>query len=247
MIATLSITQDLFLGGKIQVLQPVQGYRAAIDPVLLAAATCFKGKGHVLDVGAGVGVASLCLVSRKTECLVCGIELQQDLVRLAEKNITINGYEGRVNIISGDLLDPPSALKDKQFDAVMTNPPYYEADKTRASPDVQKAMAHVESVDLKKWLAFCIQSLKPKGILTLIHRAERMDEILSYLYPKMGDLSVFPLWPSAGKSARRIIIRGRKGVKSGLTFCQGLILHDAQGQFTPEAQDILRSGRPLVY
>lgn len=242
-----NISHDQFLGGKVKAFQPRQGYRAAIDPVLLAAATQVKPNQKVLDVGAGVGVASLCLAQRDPNCQICGIEIQSDLVKLADQNVILNGHQDRVQIIEGDLKFPPEFLKNKKFDAVMTNPPYYEADKTRVSPHAQKAAAHVESVELKDWLDFCVRALKPKGTLTLIHTAERMDEILSLLRPKMGDIVVFPLWPTQGKPARRIIIRARKDIKSGTQFSQGLTLHTPQGQFTPEAEEILRLGKPLIY
>ena len=247
MLENKDISHDLFLGGKVKAFQPIQGYRAAIDPVLLAAATQVKPNQKVLDVGAGVGVASLCLAQRDPYCQICGIEIQTELVKLADQNIVLNGHSGRVHIIEGDLKSPPEHLISKKFDAVMTNPPYYEADKTRVSPHAQKATAHVESVELKDWLNFCVHVLKPKGTLTLIHTAERMDEILCLLRQKMGDIVVFPLWPTQGKPARRVIIRARKGIKSKTQFSHGLTLHTPQGQFTPEAEEILRLGKSLAY
>ena len=247
MLKLKNTSQDQFLGGKVTALQPLHGYRAAIDTVLLAAATPLKKGQKVLDVGAGVGVASLCLAQRDIHCQICSLEMQPELVQLANQNVELNQYENKIRVIEGNLESPPQSVLEEKFDVVMTNPPYYEEGKSHPSPHLQKATSSVESVALKSWLDFCIRVLKPKGTLTFIHRADRMDEILSYLYERMGEIVVFPLWPAQGKPARRIIIRARKNIKSGLQISQGLTLHTPHGQYTPEAEDVLRFGKSLAY
>src|SRR5690554_4880198 len=102
-----AVSADTLLGGNVRLLQPQTGYRAAIDPVFLAAAVPAGPGDMVLDVGAGVGAVSLCLAWRERGCQIRGIEPQRDLARLAARNVELNGFVGRIEIMIGDLLRPP--------------------------------------------------------------------------------------------------------------------------------------------
>jgi len=119
-----SFTEDRLLGGRVRVRQPADGYRAAIDPVFLAAAVAVEPQQLVLDVGCGPGAAMLCLAARVPECRVVGLEMQRDLVRLAGDNAILNAMETRVSVMIGDLLHPPPRLSPGAFDHVMANPPF---------------------------------------------------------------------------------------------------------------------------
>jgi tRNA1(Val) A37 N6-methylase TrmN6 len=201
---------------------------------------------HVLDIGAGVGAASLCLVARQPDCRVTGLEVQWPYFRLAVDNITLNNYRERVEMVFGDLSSPPPRLAAGTFSHVMANPPYLNANHSRHQPHTEKAIATVEGpTDLAQWARFCLLMTKPKGTITLVHRAERLGELLSYFAGKMGDIVVFPLWPSVGKPAKRVLIRGRKNTQGPLRIAPGLVLHHDNGQFTPEAEAILRAGQGL--
>jgi tRNA1(Val) A37 N6-methylase TrmN6 len=244
----LSETLDSFLGGRLKLIQPSEGYRAGIDPLFLAA--CIHPKPHekILDVGAGVGTASLSLVVRCPHAKVTGLEIQTDLVELALTNIKTNQLIDRVEIIKGDLLSPPAVLKPHSFDHVMTNPPYYEYSRTQSSPIPSKAQANTETVDLGKWLKCCLKMLKPRGTFTMIHRPERLSEILSQLDNKVGSLVIYPLWAGPNKSARRIIIQGRKNMGGEPRLASGMMLHGGGSgeKYTSEAEEILRSAQSLV-
>lgn len=242
----MSETIDSFLGGRVKLSQPSEGYRAGIDPIFLSASLHLKPQEKILDVGAGVGVASISLAVRCPEAKVTGLEIQQNLVDLAETNIETNGLQGRVDIIKGDLLSPPSFLKPHSFDQVMTNPPYYEYSRVRSSPIPRKAQSNTESVDLGKWIKFCLKMLKSKGIFTMIHRAERLPEILGYLGDRIGGVVIYPLWAGPNKHARRIILQGRKGVGGESRLSPGMMLHGGTEKYTPEAEAILRHLQPII-
>ena len=149
-------------------------------------------------------------------------------------------------MITGDLLSPPCVLKPHSFDHVMTNPPYYEYSRTHSSPVPGKAQANTETVDLGKWIKSCLKLLKPKGVFTMIHRAERLSEILPHLENRVGDLVIYPLWPGLNKQARRVIIQGRKNVRGDLRLAQGITLHGGAEKYTPDAEAILRHAQPLL-
>lgn len=242
----LSETLDGFLGGRVKLVQPSEGYRAGIDPIFLSAALNPKAEEKILDVGAGVGVAAISLAVRCPHAKVVGLELQQDLVDLALKNIEANQLKERVEIIRGDILSPPSFLTPNSFDQIMTNPPYYENMRSKSSPIPSKAQANIETVDLGNWIQFCLRMLKPKGTFTMIHRSERLGEILSLLENRIGSLTVYPLWVNANKPARRIIIQGRKGVKGELRLSPGMMLHGGTEKYSFEAEAVLRHAEPLV-
>ncbi len=263
------VTEDSVLGGRVTLYQPRRGYRAAIDPALLAASVPAGAGQRVLDVGAGVGTASLCLARRLDGVRVSGIERERVLVRLAVRNAAANGLADRVEFMAGDLSRPPVRLAPGTFDHVMANPPYFEAARTSPSPDRLKARATVEAAPagtaepgpgigeaaatLEDWIRFCLLMVRPKGTVSVIHLAERLDTLLGCLAGRLGGIVVFPLWPGptgadgvSAKPAKRVIVRARKGDQSPLRLAPGLVLHGPGGAFTQKAEAVLRDGAGLT-
>jgi tRNA1(Val) A37 N6-methylase TrmN6 len=243
----LGITEDRILGGRIRLRQPKHGYRAAIDPVLLAAAVPAVRGDRVLDLGVGVGAASLCLAMREPGCRVSGIEIDRDLVRLAAENVALNDMSQRVDVMVGDLIRPPSRLVPGSFHHVMANPPYVEEGAGTPPPDAIKARANVEGeATLGHWIRMGLMMLRPRGTLTLVHRADRLDALMAELYGKAGGLVVFPLWPDrTGRPARRVLVRAVKGSLTPLRLAAGLVLHEPGGGYSQAADQILHDGAGL--
>jgi len=241
------LTENTLLGGRVRLAQPRRGYRVAIDPVILAAAVPARGGEMVLDAGAGTGAASLCLAARVPDCRIVGLELDRTMQRLASDNVAANRLSPRVEMLAGDLGHPPPRVVRASFDHVMTNPPHLVAGAATASTEPTRAAAHVETgLDLEGWLLGCLAMLKPDGRLTMIHRADRLAGILGALDGRIGELVVYPLWPSAdGRPAKRVLVHGRKGSKAPLKLMPGLVLHAADGSFRPAADAVLRHGRAL--
>ncbi|HEX6141663.1 MAG TPA: methyltransferase [Geminicoccaceae bacterium] len=243
---TDGVTRDGLLGGRLSLVQPADGYRVAIDPVLLAAAVPATPGERVLDAGVGTGAASLCLAARQDEVQIVGLERERDLHRLAVLNARENGFERRIDLMVGDLMRPPPRLTGASFDHVMTNPPFLDA-ANATPPSGPRARAHVEDAPgLEPWLMACLRMLRPGGRLTLVHRADRLGDALAALCGRLGDLVVFPLWPrAADRPAKRILIQGRKGGRGPLRLARGLVLHEADGSYTGPAHAILYRGAPL--
>lgn len=241
-------SEDTLLGGRVKLRQPRQGYRAAIDPVLLAAAVPAAPGDTVLDTGCGVGAAMLCLAFRVAQCRITGIDAQRDLVRLANDNAVLNEVSARAVAVVGNLLRPPPRLEPGSFAHVMANPPFLESDAAIASPDPGKAAATREGeADLAAWVRFALTMVRPKGSLTFIHRADRMEELLAELMGRAGEIIVFPLWAGQDKGAKRIIVRARKGVATPTRLTPGLVLHESDGRFTSKADAVLRGGAALAF
>jgi tRNA1(Val) A37 N6-methylase TrmN6 len=243
-------TADRLLGGRLFMHQPKDGYRAAIDPVLLAAAVP-ETDGWVLDAGCGTGAASLCYAYRVPQARVTGLELRADWAGIAEENLRANGMADRAAIVRGDLLQPPRDLIPDSFDEVMANPPYLPAERADMRNPPVDAPATVEGeAKLADWIGFCLAMAKPKGGITLIQRADRLDDILACLSGSAGGIVVFPLWPGpvgdqGGPDARRVVVRARKGAKTPMRLAAGLVLHDEGGAYTDAAQAVLTDGLAL--
>ena len=241
------VSEDALLGGRVKFFQPVRGYRAAIEPVILAASVPAGAGEEVLDVGSGAGAAALCLAARVPGVRVTGLESDANLVDLARRNGDANGLGKSVRFFCGDLLDSGDPFRPQSFHHVMANPPFAEAGRGNPPPDPDKARANVEGkAAITHWLDFCLKMVRPKGTLSVIHLADRLDAVLAVLAGRLGGIVVYPLWPvSGGKPAKRVVVRGRPGVATPMKLSPGLVLHEREGSYTHEAEAVLRHARAL--
>ena len=157
------LTRDAFLGGRVAAWQPRHGYRAATDPVLLAAAVEARAGQSVLELGCGAGVASLCLAARVPGLRITGVERQADYADLARRN----AGEG-MEVITADIADLPADLRQRSFDHVIANPPYYPAGGGSPARDAGREAALREDTPLDLWVAAAARRLAPKGWFTVI-------------------------------------------------------------------------------
>ena len=231
------LTEDRLLGGRVKFRQPVSGYRVAIDSVLLAAAVSAISGSRVLDLGAGVGAASLCLAARVLGCQIDAVEVHPERVDIAVCNIGLNSLNGRMNLHLADICSLPSKFSER-FDHVMVNPPYLPA--SRASKGSRDNLSTVEGQGLADWVKAASDALRVKGYLTFIHRADRLDELLALIRGVAGEILVAPLWSGEGKEAKRVLVRARKGVSTPLRLTAGLTLYDKAGKYTAAAEAIFR-------
>jgi tRNA1(Val) A37 N6-methylase TrmN6 len=241
--------EDRLLGGRVRLIQPLKGYRAATDPVLLAAAVSARRGERVLDLGCGAGAAAFCLAARVPGLELHGLEIQPAYLALATENAALNGVA--ITLHQGDVAAPPRALRQLAFDQVMLNPPYHGEDAT-ASPVGGRDRAHREGeASLGDWIATALARLKPKGWLTVIHRAERAPELLRLLDGPAGAIALKPLVARAGRDAGRVIVRARKGARAPFRLLSPLVLHAGhahvrdEDDFSPEATAILRDAAGL--
>ncbi len=243
---------DAFLGGKVKIKQPLKGFRAGSDAVFLAASVYgFKNGYEILEVGSGVGTASLCLAHRLrgTDFKInyTGIDVQTDLIELAMENAEMNGLSAVLSFERADLFHLPKSMRERQFHHILTNPPFYEHGTLSRSSVKGRVLSFEEEAgkDVQAWIKACQKRLKPKGVLTMIHTTERLADILGAMRVGFGKIEVFPLFSKAEKGAKRVLVRGQLDMKTGLTLHQGLVLLDAQGQPTMEAERVAREGLPL--
>ena len=242
-------TTDDFLGGRLQIQQPKDGYRAGIDPVLLASAVPARSGDQVLELGTGVGTALLCLMARVEGLIATGVERDEAMAGLARANLAANGMAGQ--IVTADLRDLPSELREISFDHVFANPPFFDRARGSAAPNDGRVSGRGHETPLAVWIEVALRRLKQKGTLTLIHRAESLPALLSALGDKTGGVHVLPLAARAGREAKLILLQATKGAKGAFRLLAPFTLHDGDAHavdgddYTNKTSKILRQGSPL--
>ncbi|MDN5787698.1 tRNA1(Val) (adenine(37)-N6)-methyltransferase [Pseudorhodobacter sp.] len=241
------LTDDAFLGGRLHLWQPRRGYRAATDPVLLAACCNAKPGQSVLDLGCGAGAAALCLGTRVERLDLSGLEVQPAYADLAQRNASRAGIA--FEVVEGSILDMPHRLRHG-FDHVITNPPYYPPVGTIAN-DPGRNIALREEISLADWIAAATRRVGPGGWLTLVLRADRLGDGLAAMGPGMGSTAIIPFAPREGRAAGRVVIRARKGGRAALQLLAPFILHTGpehpgdRDNHSPQAEQVFRHGEGL--
>ncbi len=239
-------TIDAFLGGALEIEQPVSGYRAATDPVLLAAAVPAHSNQTVLDLGCGVGTAALCLGRRVPNVTLKGVEIQPDYAALAKSNAQRNGL--RMSVVTADLADLPAALRQQVFDHVILNPPFFRRDTGSQAKDPGREIAFAEDTPLSTWLDVAARRLAPKGHLTLIHKAERLPDLLRSMPDTIGNIRIWPLSARSAEPPGRVILTARKGGRAAFSLQFPQIIHEGTADpsgsapYAPAVEKILRMG-----
>lgn len=245
-----NLSHDLFLGGALTILQPKTGYRAGVDPVLLAATVPAISGESVLELGCGAGVASLCLATRVRGLALSGVELQADYVDLAQRNAKANSIE--MDLHRTDLCHLPEALLQKNFDHVIANPPYYLRSNGTAASDAGREMALGEDTPLADWVDVATRRLKPRGHLTIIQDAERLPALMAAIDGRLGAVKLLPLAPRIGRPAHLVILQARKGARAAAQLLAPVVMHEGaahdgdRDSYTSQIRAVLRSGAQLA-
>jgi len=235
------VSEDRLLGGRVRLLQPRRGYRAGVDAALLAAACDADAGERVLDLGCGPGAVLLAAAARRPGVRFVGLERDPAALELARRNIALNGLEDRAEALEGDAASRFSALRLKPFDAALCNPPFFDDPGALRAPDPAKTAAWMAEDGLPAWTSFLLKAVREGGTITVIHRADRLADLLQLLAAKAGSAQVLPVHPFSDAPAKRVLVRAVKTGKAPLRLLPPLVLHDRSGgKHTPEAEAILR-------
>nr|WP_242512042.1 methyltransferase [Rhodobaculum claviforme] len=235
------------MGGRLRVLQPRQGYRAATDPVLMAAAVPARTGQSVLELGCGVGVASLCLGARVAGLRLAGLERQPGYAALARANAARNAVA--LEVWEGCVTAPPEPLRAQAFDHVMANPPWFDPAAPPAR-DPGRDAAQREDTPLAAWIDTGLRRLRPGGWLTMILPAARLPDALAALAGR-ASAAVCPIAAREGRAAGRVLVQARKGGRSPFVLGAALVMHAGSRHlrdgvdFTDIATAILHDAAPL--
>ncbi len=243
-------TRDAFYAGRLLLDQPRRGHRAGTDAVLLAAAVPRAFAGLCYDVGAGVGAAGLGIALACASARVRLIENDPATARLAQANVTANGFAVRADVVGCDIFDVDlrRRLVPAPADVVVSNPPFHTAAHVRSSPHEGRRAAHVLAAQrtLADWLLACLDVTAVKGTLIVIHAASALPEILATFERRLGAITLLPVHPRAGAPASRVLVRGVKGSRAPFSVAASLLLHEADG-FTATAARIHRGEDALAW
>lgn len=242
-----NLSCDAFLGGLVNLWQPRKGYRAGVDPVLLAASIPAVSGQRVLELGCGVGAAILCLGARVQGLSLTGVERETVYANLALRN-----GAGALEVVQADIATLPLTLRQRQFDHVLANPPYWRRGASVAADDPMREAALGEQTSLALWVKVAAKRLAPKGLMHVIHRAERLPDLLAALPHDMGSIEVLPIAARVGRGAERIILRARKSGRADFRLHGPLILHRGEvhadgDQYTLSVHKALRTGAALPF
>lgn len=245
-----AVSHDAFLGGKLYLSQPKAGFRAGTDSVLLGAAVAHSSK-LILDLGSGVGAASLCALARLPDADARLVEINENYAALALSNIKENGFADRAKILSLDVTSSGSAreaagLYPNQFTSVIANPPYFDSSAGSGAPDKARADARAMPADgLDKWVRTAAFAAAAGGEIIFIYRASGLTDLLS-AFKRFGATTVLPIVARPGEEASRVLVRAIKGSRAPMVLKSPLNLHDQAGNaFAPEIAAILREGSSL--
>ncbi|MEP9352162.1 methyltransferase [Xanthobacter sp. KR7-65] len=241
---------DSVLGGRLLLRQSLSGHRVGHDALLLAAFA--PGACSVaVDLGAGVGSAGLAFLTRIAAAQATLVEIDAELAALAADNIALNAMAGRASVVVADVaaLARPSGPPHPgagAADLVLANPPFNATAAHRTSPDNARARAHMaEEGLLEEWVRAADRCLAARGVLCLIHRPEALAELLAALAGRFGAAEILPVHPRADRAAVRLLVRATKGRRTPPAILPGLVLADAAGRPTAEAEAVLRDGAAL--
>lgn len=245
------LTCDGFLGGRLRLWQPRQGYRAGVDPVLLAASVPTKTGENVLELGCGAGAAILCLATRVPGMSLTGVELQPEYACLAQRNAKENDVD--LTVVEADLTALPKDLRKQQFSYVIANPPYFREGAHTAARDGGKRIAMGEATPLADWIDVAARRLAPGGWLHMIQRTDRLPDMLAACEGRLGSVQVLPIAARIGRAPDLVLLRARKGGRAAFRLHAALIMHagpDHQSggsDYVVEIEQILRHGSALEW
>lgn len=247
----MEISSDSLLDGKIIYQQLQNGYRTGIEPIVLAASVPARKGQTIIEAGCGAGAGLMCLAHRVAGIEGIGFDCDEDNIRLAQKNFAHNQFP-QLSCFNAVLPDLPPALVsaalsgEKRFQHAFANPPWH-ADSGTPSPNPKKETAkRLHPGMLEKWIYCLGRLLDHQGTLSLILPAQLyLQAVRAMEQHRIGAITLFPLWPKAGREAKIVILRGRKNSAAGGRVLPGLILHTPSGGYTDEALEVLHDGKSL--
>ena len=199
------------------------------------------------EAGCGVGAAMLAAAARRPAARFVGVERDPAALDLARQNIALNGWEDRIDAVAGDVALPFSRLGLAPFDAAISNPPFFDDAGAIRGPAPSRKGAWIADQGLVAWTSFLLKAVREGGTITVIHRADRLADLLALLAPKAGSFRIRPITPFADQPAKRVMVRGIKTGKAPLVLLPPLVLHQADGRHTDIAEAILRGGAALAW
>lgn len=226
---------------ELEIIQDNRFFKFGTDSVLLANFVKLRRGDKVIDLGTGSGVIPLLLAYKNEDVKVTGVEIQPEAAELAERNVKFNQLQDQIKIINADLCQLDGQLKAGSFDAVVSNPPYLPVEGGRMKEsDYLAAARHEIHAELEDVVAEAARLLKYGGQFFLVHRAERLTEVIETLAQYNCQAKELRLVQARrDKEADIFLLRAKKGANPGLRVKPVLIIYqDNSSEYTPELKEI---------
>jgi len=244
-------TVDAFHRGRFYLLQPAaKGHRSGVDAMILASAVPDGFSGRVADLGAGAGAAGLAVLARCPKASVALIERSDFMASFARNSLRLPQNAAlmqRAEVLEADVTLAgkeriAAGLGDNSFDFAIMNPPFNRPS-DRSTPDPVKAEAHVMTDGMmERWIRTAAAIVKPGGGIGIIARPTSIGELLDALRGRFGALMIVPVQPRPQEAAIRLVIKGIRGSRAGLTLQPALIMHHDSGNHFSERADAINNG-----
>ncbi|MCD5487546.1 GIY-YIG nuclease family protein [Lactobacillus delbrueckii] len=240
---------DYMLGEQLKIIQDGQSFAFSLDTLLLAywAKEAIKNRSKVVELCSGNAAASLYMAAFN-KAHYDDVELQEDMVSKARRSVELNDMQDRITVYQGNVKDAGSFLRKDSYDVVVVNPPYFKAPAGhKLNPDRSKAIArHELEINLEEIIAVSAGLLKMKGKMFMVHRPERLGEIINYGFKHdLAVKTVQPFVSRRGQDANLVIVEAvRSGKGDGLVLRDAIEVHEADGSNTPAIKEILESKLP---
>ena len=235
--------ETALMGGRVRLVQPVDGYRAGMDAALLAAAVAARPGETVLEAGCGAG-AVLCQAGvRRPGVRLLGEERDPEMAALAARNLGLNALDGEV--LTADVAEGFAALGRPRADWAVSNPPFFDDPGALRAPGPGKRAAWMADEGLAAWTDFLLAGVRDGGTILMIHRADRLADLLALLGRKAGSFRVLPIHPYTDRPAKRVLVKAVRLGKAPLVLLPPLVLHEEGAKHTAHADAILRGEAAL--
>ncbi|MFA9492786.1 tRNA1(Val) (adenine(37)-N6)-methyltransferase [Streptococcus sp. E17BB] len=232
---------DQLFSTDVKIIQNRDVFSYSVDSVLLSRFPKLPSRGLIVDLCSGNGAVGL-FASSQTQAQIILVELQERLAEMAERSIRLNNLTDQVSVINDDLKNLTQHIKPSQVDLIVCNPPYFKATETSKKNLSEHYLLarHEITTNLDEICKVCQQALKSNGRLALVHRPDRLLEIIDTLKQyKLAPKRIQFIYPKAGKEANMLLIEAIKdGSLEGMRILPPLIVHQDNGDYTDEIRAI---------
>lgn len=230
---------DLQIKGY-KLIQNPELFCFGVDAVLLSGFARAQKTDKVIDLCTGNGIIPV-LMAAKTEAeSIVGLEIQEESANLAKRSVELNGLEGRINIVQGDIKEADSLFGASSFDVVTCNPPYMNDNHGIKNDFTPKAIARHEIMcTLEDVISKSARLLKPGGNLFMVHRPHRLVEIISLLKQyRIEPKRLRFVHPYVTKEPTMVLIEANRGGRANLRVDSPLIIYEDVNKYTKEIYEI---------
>lgn len=233
---------------NLKIIQNKKGFCFGIDSILLSDfAKEIKPNTKVLDLGTGTGIIAT-LLCEKTELKeIIGVEIQKEVYEMAQKSIQLNQLENKFRIINEDILNLNKIFKKNIFDAIVTNPPYKKKDTGIKNEEEKKIISrHETTANLEDFIKISKDLLKDKGEFYMVHRTDRLVDILSIMRVHKIEPKIMRfIYSNKNSEPKLVLIKGVKNAKPFLKLEKNLYIYNEEGKYTEEILKIYHKGNNL--